>query len=136
MCPSQASGGTDTEQAASHPTDPKARPLTCPATPYSQWGKFWAKLTEHFRMPWTGPDTSDEASYETITITHDPPRGYGPPGGVRFRLRLARWTKRLEVQKAWAEIAEKGGLREKGFQNMARVFGFTDLSIAMEFRFV
>ncbi|KAJ5951932.1 uncharacterized protein N7479_010345 [Penicillium vulpinum] len=97
------------------------------------WEKFWPKLAERFQMPWTGPDTSDEASYETVIMPHDPPRGYGPPGAFRYRFRLASWAKRPEVQKAWAEIAEKSGLDEKEFRDIDRVFGFTDIAIAMNY---
>ncbi|KAJ5442513.1 hypothetical protein N7445_005520 [Penicillium cf. griseofulvum] len=97
------------------------------------WGKFWPKLAERFQMPWKGPDTSDDASYETVTMPYDAPRGYGPPGLFRFRFRLATWAKTAEVQKAWAEIAEKEGLYEKELRDIDRVFGFTDFALAMNF---
>lgn len=97
------------------------------------WGKFWPKLAERFQMPWTGPDTSDNASYEIATVPFDPPRGFGPPGALRFAFRLVSWAKRPEVQKAWAEIAEKSGLREKEFRDIDRVFGFIDLIIATDY---
>jgi hypothetical protein len=84
-------------------------------------------------MPWTGPDTSDEAPYATITFPTDPPGGYGPPGVVRFRCTLATWAKAPEVQKAWAKIAEKHGLPEKKLREFDRVFGFADLLLALTY---
>ncbi|EKV11008.1 hypothetical protein PDIG_48600 [Penicillium digitatum PHI26] len=39
----------------------------------------------------------------------------------------------LRIQKAWAEIAGKGWLRKKKSRHVERVFGFTDLSIAIDF---
>ncbi|KAJ5312771.1 hypothetical protein N7508_003601 [Penicillium antarcticum] len=44
--------------------------------------------------------------------------------------RTANWTKTPEVQKAWAEIAEKHGLREE-FGDFDRVVGFADLLLAL-----
>jgi hypothetical protein len=97
------------------------------------WGKLWPKLAERFDMPWTGPDTSETAVYQTVTIPNDPPRGYGPPGEARFRFSLAEWAKRSEVQRAWAEIAVKAGLPETELRGVDRVFGFTDFALAVTF---
>jgi hypothetical protein len=97
------------------------------------WSKLWPKLAERFRIPWTGPDISDEASYATITFPTDLPRGYVPPGMVQFRFTLANWAKTPEVQQAWAEIAEKHGLREKELRDIDRVFGFADLLLALPY---
>lgn len=97
------------------------------------WSKLWPKLAERFRIPWTGPHTSDEAPYATITFPTDPPRGYGPPGVVQFRFTLVNWAKTPEVQQAWAEIAEKHELREKELRDIDRVFGFADLALALTY---
>lgn len=87
------------------------------------------KLAYRFQIPWSGPDTSDQATYETITLPNRPPRGYGPPGAIRFRFILSNWEKRPAVQKAWTEIAETHGLRDKEFGDIDRVFGFMDLAL-------
>lgn len=97
------------------------------------WSKFWPKLAERFQMPWTGPDTSGQAAYRNLTLPDRPPRGYGPPGVFRFRFTLAEWAKRPEVRKAWGEIAERHGLREKELKDVDRVFGFTDLAVTMTY---
>lgn len=93
------------------------------------WAKFWPQLAIRFKMPWTGPDTSDDAQYQTLTSPDRPPRGYGPPGRSRYRFTLAEWAKKPEIRKAWSEIAERHDLREKKFRDIDRVFGFTDLAI-------
>lgn len=94
------------------------------------WRKFWPKLAQRFQIPWTGPDTSAEAVYQTITLPDEPPRGYGPHGYLRFKFSLTEWAKRPEVQKAWTEIANAHGLREKELKDVDRVFGFTDIAVA------
>ncbi|KAJ5577986.1 uncharacterized protein N7459_006950 [Penicillium hispanicum] len=38
--------------------------VNCPST----WSEFWPKLAERFQVPWTGPDTSHQASYEAVTL--------------------------------------------------------------------
>ncbi|KAJ5612959.1 hypothetical protein N7510_006153 [Penicillium lagena] len=93
------------------------------------WAKFWPQLAKRFKMPWTGPDTSDDAQYRTITSPAPPPRGYGPPGRSRYRFTLAEWAKKPEIQKAWSEVSERHDLREKKFREIDRIFGFTDLAI-------
>ena len=95
------------------------------------WSKFWPKLAQRFQMSWTGPDSSDEAAFKRITLPDRPPRGYGPPGSLRFRFLLAEWAKQPEVRQAWEEIAAKHGLREKEIRDADRVFGFTDLALTM-----
>jgi hypothetical protein len=52
---------------------------------------------------------------------------------VQFRFTLANWAKTPEVQQAWAEIAEKHGLREKELRDIDRVFGFADLLLALTY---
>jgi hypothetical protein len=77
------------------------------------WRKFWPKLAERFDMPWTGPDTSDQATYQSITLPNRPPRGYGSPGALRFRFTPVEWAKKPEVRRAWQEITERYGLRRR-----------------------
>jgi hypothetical protein len=68
-----------------------------------------------------------EAEYTEALTPYDPrPRGYGPPGNIRFRYRMAQWAKRPEVGKAWSERAEKHDLIDKALRDVDRVFGFLD----------
>ncbi|KAJ6145387.1 hypothetical protein N7470_009282 [Penicillium chermesinum] len=92
----------------------------CPFT----WSKFWPKLAEKFGIPWRGPDLSDKAVYETMTLPTSPPRGYGPPRCAS----LVEWAKRTEVQEAWKKIAETYSLCEKELRDVDEVFGFTDIA--------
>lgn len=94
------------------------------------WGKFWPKLAARFNIPWTGP-ADDLSLYTELETPHNPPpRGFGPPGKMRFRFTLVEWAKRPEVQKAWEEIAEKHQLRDRTLGDVDRIFGFTDLALA------
>lgn len=86
-------------------------------------------------MPWTGPDTSDQATYQSITLPNRPPRGYGWPGALRFRFTLVEWAKKPEVRRTWQEIAERYGLREKELGDVDRVFGFTGQAVATTYPF-
>jgi hypothetical protein len=95
------------------------------------WSKLWPKLAERFQIPWTGPATSDVTAYTRITLPTDPPRGYDPAGAIRLRFTLTNWVKTREVQKAWAEIAEKHRLREKELEDIDRIFGFADLLLSL-----
>lgn len=97
------------------------------------WCKFWPRLAEQFNMPWTGPDHSDNAVYQTITLPTAPPRGYGPPGEFRYSFTLVDWAKRKEVREAWQQISEEHGLREKELRDVDRVFGFADGSLSMTY---
>lgn len=99
------------------------------------WSSIWPRLAEYFQMPWKGPDTSGEANYKTVVLPGRPPRGYGPQGGIRFRFTLVEWAKRPDVRKAWEEIAEKHGLREKELRDVDRLFGFTDLALTATYPF-
>lgn len=101
----------------------------CPFT----WSKFWPKFAAHFQISWKGPDPSEGAAYTTITGHRQPPRGYGPPGELRYRFALVEWAKRPEVQKMWEEIAEAHGLREKELREVDRVFGFADQALTMTY---
>ncbi|KAJ5082238.1 hypothetical protein N7532_011281 [Penicillium argentinense] len=97
------------------------------------WCKFWPRFAERFQIPWKGPDDSDRAAYRVITGHSKPPRGYGPPGELRFRFTLVDWAKRPEVQKAWKDIAEAHGLREKVLRDEDRVFGFADQALTLSY---
>lgn len=100
------------------------------------WGKMWPKVAERFNMPWNGPDVSDNAVYQTVTLPNDPPRGFGPKGSVKFRFTLAEWSKRPEVQQAWTELAEKHGLRKPDTKELDRIFGFWDFGLATSYPIV
>lgn len=95
------------------------------------WGKTWPKVAARFNMPWTGPDTSGDAQFYTISFPKDPPRGFGPKGAVSFKFSLTEWAKRPEVQKAWDELAQKYNLKKTDVKDIERVFGFLDFVLAM-----
>ncbi|KAL1884844.1 hypothetical protein Plec18167_001499 [Paecilomyces lecythidis] len=93
------------------------------------WGKFWPKLAAKYQIPWKGPELDPSAFKEIETRHNPPPRGFGPPGKLRFKFTLAEWAKKPEVQNAWKEIAAKHDLRQKELWDTDRVFGFTDAAI-------
>lgn len=105
------------------------------------WGKFWPKYAARFHMPWSGPDTSENAKFqEHVSPYTPPPRGFGPPATYRYKFTLTEWAKRPEVQKAWKEIAAKHQLREPALRDVDRIFGFADAAIlcpySANFRYV
>jgi hypothetical protein len=40
------------------------------------------------------------------------------------------WAQRIDVQKAWRELAEKYDLLDKEFKDVERVFSFTDAALS------
>lgn len=97
------------------------------------WGKFWPKLASRFDIPWTGP-ASDPSLYREIETPYNPPpRGFGPPGKLRYRFTLTEWAKKPEVQRAWQEIAEAHQLPNKTLGDIDRIFGFTDASMTWRY---
>jgi hypothetical protein len=40
------------------------------------------------------------------------------------------WAQRLDVQKAWRELAENYDLLDKEFKDVERVFSFTDAALS------
>lgn len=101
----------------------------CPFT----WGKFWPRLAERFRVPWTGPSTDPSAFKEQETPYNPPPRGFGPPAKLRYRFTLTEWAKKPEVQQAWKELAEKYQLRDGSLGDVDRIFGFADSALGMSY---
>lgn len=95
------------------------------------WGKTWPKVAARFNIPWTGPDTSENAQFFTMQFPKDPPRGFGPKGSVSFKFSLTEWARQPEVQKAWDELAQKYDLRKTDVKDIERVFGFLDFTLAM-----
>ncbi|KAG9521966.1 hypothetical protein KCV07_g3378, partial [Aureobasidium melanogenum] len=92
------------------------------------WAKFWPRCAAHFDMPWEGPDTSSDAKYHEITSAKTP-RGWGPPGLIRFKFTLTEWAKKPEVTAAWKEIASHANLKSDDLGDVDRIFGFTDAAI-------
>jgi hypothetical protein len=92
------------------------------------WEKFWPRVAGWYGIQWKGPmDVGEEAGWTEVKTPYDPPpRGYGGPGKIRFRFRMAQWASRPEVVKAWKELAEKYGLVDKELRDVDRVFGFLD----------
>ena len=92
------------------------------------WEIFWPRVAGWYGIKWKGPmDVGEEAEWTEVKTPYDPPpRGYGGPGKIRFRFRMAQWASRPEVVKAWKELAEKYGLVDKELRDVDRVFGFLD----------
>jgi hypothetical protein len=92
------------------------------------WEKFWPRVAGWYGIEWTGPmHVGPEVQYTEMLTPYDPPpRGYGPPGRIRFRYRMTQWAKRLDVERAWRELAEKYDLVDKELRDVDRVFGFLD----------
>src|SRR6266536_4637753 len=87
-------------------------------------------MTKHFRMEYTGPDTSESAEFTVVEIEYEPPlRGFGPKGKLRYKFTFAEWAKREEVKKAWKELAEKYDLTQKELKDVDSVFGLADPTI-------
>lgn len=97
------------------------------------WGKAWPKIAARFNIPWAAPDTSESTQWITIPFPSPPPRGFGPKGSVNFKFSLTQWSKDPEVQKAWAELAQKHGLRKTDPKDLDRVFGFLDFTLGMSY---
>lgn len=97
------------------------------------WSKFWPKLAERFSMPWTGPDLSDNAVYQSVTFPTAPPKGHGPHGGLGYSFQLVEWAKQAEVQEAWERIARAHGLRDEQLRDIDRSFGFTDTVLTLTY---
>lgn len=101
----------------------------CPFT----WGKFWPKLAARFGLPWVGPETDLAGLKEVETPYNPPPRGFGPPGTLRYKFTLAEWARRPEVKDAWKAIAKQYHLRQTELSDTDRVFGFTDAAISWSY---
>lgn len=96
------------------------------------WAQLWPRLAARFEMQWKGPDL--EAEFEQVEMPYEPPpRGWGPSACMRYKFTLVEWAKKQEVQEAWKHIAETHGLRLKEFNDIHRVFGFTDATLAWSF---
>ncbi|PWY93022.1 hypothetical protein BO94DRAFT_487499 [Aspergillus sclerotioniger CBS 115572] len=92
------------------------------------WEKFWPCLAERFGVEWKGPDVDvgEGEGYKEVETCNPPPRGFGPPGKLKWRFTFSEWAKREEVQGAWRVMARRYGLRERELLDMERVFGFVD----------
>lgn len=96
------------------------------------WGTFWEKMADWYRVP-CGRPSFEAADYTAVTTPHDPPpRGFGPPATYHVRFTLVSWARQPHVQKAWAEIVEKHGLKHaQKLEDMdvERIFAFADGSL-------
>ncbi|KAI9654536.1 MAG: hypothetical protein M1821_006626 [Bathelium mastoideum] len=86
------------------------------------WEAFWPRLAGWYGIEAKGPAEEGYAEVQTRFA----PRKYGGKGTVRRTFALADWAKTEEVKKAWRELAEKWGLKEKELVDPDRVFGFAD----------
>ncbi|KAL9088197.1 MAG: hypothetical protein Q9165_006324 [Trypethelium subeluteriae] len=89
------------------------------------WEGFWPRLAGWYGLEWRGPAEEGYVEVETRFA----PRKFGGKGVVRRSFSLAEWAKTGEVQKAWRELADEWGLREKELREPDRVFGFADGSL-------
>ncbi|KAL4813662.1 hypothetical protein BDW67DRAFT_192712 [Aspergillus spinulosporus] len=94
------------------------------------WSKFWPKLAARFSLPWLGPETDPAGLKEVETPYNPPPRGFGPPGRLRYKFTLVEWARRPDVKEAWKAIAKEHQLRHAELWDTDRVFGFTDAAIS------
>lgn len=94
------------------------------------WSKFWPLLANWYSLDYTRPDA--KCMYQDFSLPYDPPpRGYGPPGNVRFKFRLTEWAKKLEVREAWKVITKQNDLTIKELHDTDRVFGFADFALSV-----
>lgn len=96
------------------------------------WGSCWEKMAGWYGVE-CGRPSLDAKDYTAITTPHDPPpRGFGPPATHHIHFTLTSWAKQPHVQKAWAEIIEKHGLKNaQKLEDMdtERIFAFADGSL-------
>ncbi|OOF93312.1 hypothetical protein ASPCADRAFT_173036 [Aspergillus carbonarius ITEM 5010] len=98
------------------------------------WGKFWPRLAERFGVDWKGPDEGlDEGYTEMDMPCNPPPRGFGPPGKLRWKFKFSEWVQKKEVRDAWREIAGLYGLRQRELWDTDRIFGFVDAVIVWSY---
>ncbi|KFY76024.1 hypothetical protein V499_04141 [Pseudogymnoascus sp. VKM F-103] len=94
------------------------------------WSKFWPLLASWYGLDYIRPD--DEGKYKDLILPHNPPpRGYGPPGKIRYRFSLTEWAKQPEVTQAWKDIAQQNDLSVKELHDVDRIFGFTDFAMSV-----
>lgn len=94
------------------------------------WSKFWPLLASWYGLDYIRPD--DKGKYEDLILPHNPPpRGYGPPGKIRYRFSLTEWAKQHEVAQAWKDIAQQNDLSVKELHDVDRIFGFTDFAMSV-----
>ena len=83
-------------------------------------------------MLWKGPDLA--ANFKEVMMPYKtPPRGWGPSASMKYKFTLVEWAKKQEVQEAWKQIAETHDLRLEEFNDIDRVFGFTDAALGWSF---
>ena len=90
------------------------------------WESFWPRLAGWYGLESRGPVDGPYTEVQTRFA----PRKYGGKGTVRRSFSLAEWAKKEEVQKAWRELADEGGLPQKELVEPDRVFGFADGSLS------
>ncbi|MCJ1300163.1 hypothetical protein MMC08_002957 [Hypocenomyce scalaris] len=90
------------------------------------WSRFWPILAGWYGVPWLPPDAN--AEYKVMEMPHTP-RGYGPKAKIHYTFTLCEWAHRPEVQKAWAEMMQLHGLAQSPFDDIERIFTFTELAL-------
>ncbi|KAI9871681.1 MAG: hypothetical protein M1830_002620 [Pleopsidium flavum] len=94
----------------------------CPFT----WCRFWPVLASWYGVSWLPPDPN--ADYKVMELPHTP-RGYGPKGKIHYTYTFVEWAHRPEVQKAWEELSKQFGLTQSPFDDIERLFTFTELAL-------
>ncbi|KAI9818197.1 MAG: hypothetical protein M1827_000822 [Pycnora praestabilis] len=92
------------------------------------WGRFWPVLAGWYGLGWAPPE--ERAEYRSVESSHAP-RGYGPKGITRYTFTLVEWANQPTVQNAWAEMTKEHGLAQTPFNDIERIFSFTDFSLLM-----
>jgi hypothetical protein len=54
---------------------------------------------------------------------------YGPQGVTRCTFSLLEWSKKADVEAAWAQISAKYGLLLDPFKDREQIFGITDSAV-------
>lgn len=98
------------------------------------WGKMWPRLAKHFNIPYSGPQTEDAGQWREKGMKYEPPpHGMGERSKLRFRFSFVEWAKEEENIRAWRELADNHGLREKEWKDVGSVFGRADFCLHRPF---
>lgn len=94
------------------------------------WGKAWPRLAAYFGMEYTGPDTSEDATYREKPMKADPPpTGKGSASLMRFTFSFVEWARNQENIDAWKELAKQHDLRESEWKDVGSIFGRADFCL-------
>ncbi|RDW85276.1 hypothetical protein BP6252_02866 [Coleophoma cylindrospora] len=92
------------------------------------WGKFWPVLARWYGLDWEPPQSGTEYTEIEMPVT---PRGYGPPGRVRYSFDLVDWATAPDVLRAWSVLSKEHNLHNNPFENVAELFAPLQFSCAI-----